>query len=201
MRQAPCFPHPRLVWGHKHKGDLMKRILILSAVFFLFTGLSPELWAQTIGMVPVPPADRYKGPDPSPTGPLKPSRPGGHDRPGGDGRPGYHRPGHDRPGGDGRPGYDRPGHGKPGWSGGGSWNNDTRPSWRKKPLNKSWRFKNDCWPYGCGGYSYNYYQEPQEDQNINITIVEPEPPTYFTPGFFEPFDDPRDKNPPKKTVR
>lgn len=177
----------------------MKKLL-LPLVFLFVVGMAPGLGAQgpdgdsavakppRIERIPEKVTSTVK---PRPSKPA-PSDPSGHykpgDRPGKPDRPGRpERPGKpDRPGKPGRPG--KPDH-RPGGPSGGSWKDPVKPGWQLKP-DRHWRSRTDCWPYGCGDYYYNYYEEPEEPID---DYVEPEPRTYFSPGPFEWFDDPRDK--------
>jgi len=184
----------------------MKISLAALAAMFIFTaGFAPDLAAQSNMSASKVPSKTGKG-----------SYNGPSDYPG---RPSYNRPGqgqgsHGRPpggsSGQHRPGGNRPGDNRPGDVNAPSVKPDHGPAWgsdRRDERFKKSRRNRDCWPNGCGGNYYGYYyddpykveQEAPRDQNITITIVEPEPRTYFSSGgLFEPFDDPRDKQDKKK---
>lgn len=124
----------------------------------------------------------------------KADRPGGSDRPGrpgSDGKPGGGKPGGGKPGGD----WDRPG--KPG----GGWDHSGRPG---RPGNKPHRPRpnrwDTCYPscYGSTWYGYPgyysgvYYDDyPDYEESFRWEQAVSEPITYFSPGQFEFFEDPR----------
>lgn len=173
------------------------RFLALAAMFIFAAGPAPDLAAQpnfSLSAKKIPSktgTGSYSGPSDSPGRPPC-DRPehnqGNHGRPPG-GSGGEHRPGGNRPGGVNVPPV------KPGHAHGGLYD-------RREDRLKGFRPNRDCRPNGCDGYYYGYYyddpyknkaQGALRDQNVTVTIVEPEPRTYFSAGPFEPFDDPRDK--------
>lgn len=115
----------------------------------------------------------------------KPSKPNGGQKPGRPGKPGSNKPGGkpgSKPGHDGKPGYD----GKPGRPG-DNWDRPHRSRWDRCYPNCYYGY-GTYWT-GSGGFDYDDYYE-EEDNASRPTAVQ-EPPTYFSPGQFEFFDDPR----------